>query len=683
MLPFQCFKWLLSLSCINIITVNSYSRNSRSYQYNGVSEASYRFSDINFYFAAGDNITPGHVDAAARFSGKLTAFKTGAYTLSLVQDNGSTLRINGVALINKFRLDWYGTDYVTYNFNAFETYEVQIDWVDFSGPGGIKLGWDSGSGDMFIPPENYAVANDIGSSPLQISVSCPEGYEQVSSTTDQCRSICGDGLLVGPEVCDDNNTADGDGCKSDCTAVETRWVCSGGSATTQSICKECTQGFYQNSPSHPTTCVTECGDGYKVGAEVCDDGNTSDADGCKSDCTEIEENYVCFGGSPNNKDTCELCAPGFTPDANKETCIPVCGDGILADSEACDDGNTIEGDGCAPSCDAIEVGWSCEQNNPTICKRDYKSVLFTDEEKAIQGSTFSFIVILVGFSIICRSINQPGGNSALSFMNQIQLLILFVLLEIHLPLRVINFLRSLSVILVNLNISWSFFIAFREIIDWFDFPQNRADFEMININSGSTLLNLNTLISLIIVFMIFHLSVAIFVNCNKESEKCWARLAKYIKKCFTFKVYFVLIFETFIIMCLCSFSEIDAFTTDGSGSQKRSFAFSVICLVIILAIQLLVISVWVCATISPSDSNRMLFIELFDGLKTSKLARLQPLLFLLRRAILCLMIASKRACSSFSNERCQQASTTDLILNYKYLTLRNCLSHQTIPKGIR
>ncbi len=35
----------------------------------------------------------------------------------------------------------------------------------------------------------------------------------------------------------------------------------------------------------------------------------------------------------------------------------VCGDGMLAGAEACDDGNTEGGDGCSADCSALEVGF--------------------------------------------------------------------------------------------------------------------------------------------------------------------------------------------------------------------------------------------------------------------------------------------------------------------------------------
>lgn len=45
------------------------------------------------------------------------------------------------------------------------------------------------------------------------------------TTASECFPICGDGLNVGKEVCDDGNTVSGDGCLADCSALEPEWIC--------------------------------------------------------------------------------------------------------------------------------------------------------------------------------------------------------------------------------------------------------------------------------------------------------------------------------------------------------------------------------------------------------------------------------------------------------------------------
>jgi len=39
-----------------------------------------------------------------------------------------------------------------------------------------------------------------------------------------CTPNCGDGLILNPEICDDNDLTNNDGCSSTCT-VESSWEC--------------------------------------------------------------------------------------------------------------------------------------------------------------------------------------------------------------------------------------------------------------------------------------------------------------------------------------------------------------------------------------------------------------------------------------------------------------------------
>ena len=45
---------------------------------------------------------------------------------------------------------------------------------------------------------------------------------------------------------------------------------------------------------------------------------------------------------------------------------PWCGDGLLHDSEACDDGNHVDGDGCSMGCE-VEHGFACTLDEPSVC----------------------------------------------------------------------------------------------------------------------------------------------------------------------------------------------------------------------------------------------------------------------------------------------------------------------------
>ena len=73
--------------------------------------------------------------------------------------------------------------------------------------------------------------------------------------------------------------------------------------------------------------------------EACDDGNTSNGDGCSNAC-DVENGYECSG------------APS--------SCHKKCGNGTVnaSDGEACDDGNHNNNDGCSSVC-KVEAGYIC------------------------------------------------------------------------------------------------------------------------------------------------------------------------------------------------------------------------------------------------------------------------------------------------------------------------------------
>jgi cysteine-rich repeat protein len=94
----------------------------------------------------------------------------------------------------------------------------------------------------------------------------------------------------------------------------------------------------------PSVCTTTCGDGFAAGTEGCDDGNAQNGDGCSSTCN-VEIGFSC-SGSPS-------------------TCAPICGDGIKVAAEACDDGNVANGDGCSSTC-TVQPGFMCS-GSPSVC----------------------------------------------------------------------------------------------------------------------------------------------------------------------------------------------------------------------------------------------------------------------------------------------------------------------------
>ena len=117
-------------------------------------------------------------------------------------------------------------------------------------------------------------------------------------------NLCGDGIVVPGQACDDGNFISGDGCSNAC---------------------EVEFGFDCDTSISPSLCQPICGDGAIIGNEECDDSNVLSNDGCSASC-QIEAGFSC------------------------NVCEPLCGDGMIAGDEECDDANLQSGDGCSSLC---------------------------------------------------------------------------------------------------------------------------------------------------------------------------------------------------------------------------------------------------------------------------------------------------------------------------------------------
>ncbi len=92
-------------------------------------------------------------------------------------------------------------------------------------------------------------------------------------------AVCGNGLQNAGEECDDGNTADNDGCDSNCALT-------GCGNDILNPGEECDDGNTQDGDGCSATCQAEgtCGDGVVDDGEECDDGNDNDNDLCNNAC---------------------------------------------------------------------------------------------------------------------------------------------------------------------------------------------------------------------------------------------------------------------------------------------------------------------------------------------------------------------------------------------------------------
>src|SRR5882724_7708888 len=109
-----------------------------------------------------------------------------------------------------------------------------------------------------------------------------------------------------------------------------------------------------------TLCVdNSCGGALNMNSgSKCGDGTLTDDEACD------DGNTVSGDGCSAN---CLMVEVGYSCAIAGQPCghIAKCGDGVATDPEICDDGNTMAGDGCSPRC-TLELGFKCS-GTPSAC----------------------------------------------------------------------------------------------------------------------------------------------------------------------------------------------------------------------------------------------------------------------------------------------------------------------------
>jgi cysteine-rich repeat protein len=204
---------------------------------------------------------------------------------------------------------------------------------------------------------------------------------------DEAEPACGDGVLQRGEACDDGNTADGDGCSATCQ-TETPAVCGDGEVTVipatslrlQYRVEACSgaptltfdiNGHQVQSVVSPNGCNCEGPVGETVITDPAIIGSLSPDGNNVTIISETQEQYLgwvtltMINGNESQEivifdaqdggdalaHTTDICNAGFVEPPFTVT-VPI-GAGI---GEICDDGNSVEGDGCDSNCTVSACG---------------------------------------------------------------------------------------------------------------------------------------------------------------------------------------------------------------------------------------------------------------------------------------------------------------------------------------
>lgn len=197
-----------------------------------------------------------------------------------------------------------------------------------------------------------------------------------NSTVDvDCNAVCGNGVVEGSETCDPPGS---------CPACVTTDRCldaaaSGSSASCNVTCtftpKNACQGGDGCCPNNcaantDSDCSATCGNGVVDNGELCEpNGNPAcpascdDGDPCTADMMSgLPEhcNVTCAHIAVQTPNSGDGCCPASANASTDSDCAAVCGNGKLDPMEQCDDGNTVGGDGCSPSCSQESPAERCD-----------------------------------------------------------------------------------------------------------------------------------------------------------------------------------------------------------------------------------------------------------------------------------------------------------------------------------
>jgi hypothetical protein len=127
---------------------------------------------------------------------------TGAYNLRFLFDDRSKVNFEGITKFDYLH-DWtYSDENFNVNLIQGQYYYLEMWYKNDIAGGYAKLNWTPpGSSEEVTPASVLYYRRHVGSTPYQVSVTCPTGYSGVDASSPyKCREICGDGIRIGDEI---------------------------------------------------------------------------------------------------------------------------------------------------------------------------------------------------------------------------------------------------------------------------------------------------------------------------------------------------------------------------------------------------------------------------------------------------------------------------------------------------
>jgi cysteine-rich repeat protein len=325
-----------------------------------------------------------------------------------------------------------------------------------------------------------------------------------------------------------------------------------------------------------------------------------------------------------------------------DNCSEIWGDGVLFSpkEDKWDDGNMQDGDGCSNSC-IIEKDWECTYIYGSTSVWTKMEVVPTAVVQAAVGAA------MIGSAVASlMSCSSPSG--LWQMMNLMQLLMFLLLFGVYLPAPIKNMITSGSFASLSFSIPHlQNLYGIGHLFEFIDFECEDSALASLGAESGSTFVNVLSQIFMLLLIFILHLFALTLMNWDPaRANGWWSKWLKWTGKkifhFFTFTVYIRLLLQFSQFMLMNSISEFYAFNFENTPHIVSLFLAGAIFLVV-AAFFVIGVKLWITRVRKWTYHEESRFDEFFSGLKKTKLASAYNLLILMRRAYLVLWIIWMRS----------------------------------------
>ena len=355
---------------------------------------------------------------------------------------------------------------------------------------------------------------------------------------------------------------------------------------------ECTNGYSKDTTTGRPLWITVWGDGYRAGTEIWDDGNALNSDGWTSSW-QIEDGYVCSGGTVTGRDTWVFCTNQTEPNESKD-------EWIFVDR--------------------------------------YSKTESTTSSSVIGGTVAASMIVNLGTSAI-------GGSSAqgmFSGIGQTQLLMTVPEIGSYIPAAVNKTFSNLDSLMLNFDfLSLESNAIYDEIEQEFGYTVNNGTRNLSIIKHTSSLLNLFHLFIILAVIFLFHIFMIVLLSwVPEDSKKSYGKILVKINDSFAFGFYIRFIMLIYLALLFTSLFELNLFIRGHEG-KAASFSVAGVIAFFWLLTFIFTFVYWLNSNnedIIIDEEKRHKCKACFSGLKSQKWKRVHILLFFLRRILISIIL---------------------------------------------